>query len=264
MWSGSVPNRSMDLKQDVGDGFDVRSLAVTYREGHSLSDHTHPWAQLIFARSGMMNVDTDGQLWFVPPTKAVWVPANVPHRIRFKGEVAMRTLYVSERRADAVQRQVQTLEVSPLLHHLVEHIHRIKMLDPQIPGHDHLAAVLVDLILEAPVLDLVLPCPKDARAAHLAEYLRENPTDKRVLKELAADSGASLRTMQRHFSEQTGLSLDVWRQKARLVHSFSVLAAGKPVSVAASESGFESSSAFIAAFKKHFGTTPGKIRTGAG
>ncbi len=252
----------MGIEQDVGDGFDVRSLAVTYREGHSLAAHTHPWAQLIFARSGVMSVDAGGHLWFVPPTKAVWVPANTSHRITFKGEVAMRTLYVSERRAEAVQRQVQTLEVSPLLHHLIEHIHSIKMLDPKIPSHDHLACVLVDLILGAPALDLVLPHPEDARAARLAKHLHENPTDKRGLQVLASECGASLRTMQRYFSEQTGLSMDVWRQKARLIHSFAVLASGKAVSAAANESGVESTSAFIAAFKKHFGTTPGKIETG--
>lgn len=254
----------MGLDQNVGDGFDVRSLAVTYREGHSLAPHTHPWAQLIFALSGVMSVDTDGEVWFVPPTKAVWVPANSQHRITFKGEVAMRTLYVSGHRAEVVRRQVQTLEVSPLLRHLIEHIHALKMLDPRISAHDHLAAVLVDLIQAAPDLDLVLPRPSDARAVSLAIHLQENPTDKRVLQELASESGASLRTMQRCFSEQTGLSLDAWRQKARLVHSFSVLVSGRTVSAAAAESGFESVSAFIAAFKRHFGITPGKIETGGG
>ena len=252
----------MGVDHGVGDGFDVRSLAVTYREGHSLAAHTHPWAQLIFALSGVMSVDTGGEVWFVPPTKAVWVPANRQHQITFKGEVAMRTLYVSERRADGVRRQAQTLEVSPLLRHLIEHIHSLKMLDPEIPNHDHLAAVLVDLVHTAPVLDLVLPLPKDARAVRLSKQLREKPRDKRVLNELARESGASLRTMQRCFSEQTGLSLDRWRQKARLVHAFSVLAAGRTVSAAAAESGFESVSAFIAAFKRHFGVTPGRVESG--
>lgn len=252
----------MGVAKDVGDGFDVRTLAVTYREGHSLAPHTHPWAQLIFALSGLMCVDTVGEVWFVPRTKAVWVPANSPHCITFKGEVAMRTLYISERRAAGVDQHVQTLEVSPLLRHLIEHIHSIKMLDPRIPTHDHLATVLVDLIQAAPALDLVLPLPTDPRAVRLANYLREHPTDKRVLKELAGESGASLRTMQRCFSQQTGLSLDGWRQKARLVHSFSVLTSGNPVSAAANESGFDSVSAFIAAFRRHFGITPGKIDTG--
>ena len=36
------------------DGFPVRGLAVTYRDGHVLDRHTHSWAQLVYAASGTM------------------------------------------------------------------------------------------------------------------------------------------------------------------------------------------------------------------
>lgn len=154
------------------------------------------------------------------------MPAGVRHRIAFSGEVAMRTLYVSKQRASAIPHGVRTLEVSPLLAHLIGHIRLIRMLDPRVPEHEHLAAVLIDLIKAAPGLDLVLPQPEDARAARLALYIREHASDTRDLKALASAFGASLRTMQRHFSAETGLSLDAWRQKARLVHAVAILVRG--------------------------------------
>jgi AraC-like DNA-binding protein len=36
---------------EVGDGFDVRSLALTFRNGAQLGRHSHAWGQLVFASS---------------------------------------------------------------------------------------------------------------------------------------------------------------------------------------------------------------------
>jgi AraC-like DNA-binding protein len=245
-----------------GDGFDVRSLAITYRDGHLMDVHTHPWAQLIYARVGLMHVEVEGLVWFVPPTRGVWIPPRVPHRIGIKGEVALRTLYISAARAGGVKRGVEAFEVSPLLSEMILHILSKGMLDPRTPEHDRLAGVLIDLIGAAPRIDLALPLPRDERALRLAERLRADPSDKRDLEELAVEAGASLRTLQRCFADETGLTIDAWRQKARLVHAAAALAAGASVTVAAIDCGYDSPSAFIAAFRKQFGVTPGKFERG--
>jgi AraC-like DNA-binding protein/mannose-6-phosphate isomerase-like protein (cupin superfamily) len=243
----------------IGDGFDVRSLAVTFRDGHHLHAHAHPWAQLVYARSGVMHVTAEGRVWFVPPTRAIWIPAGVEHEIGVRGEVALRTLYISAERAGGVKRNVEALEVSPLLGELIMHILAAGMLDPAQAGHDRLAGVLMDLIASARGVDLALPLPRDPRALKLAEQLRADPADKRDLEELAAECGASLRTLQRCFSDETSLTIEAWRQKARLVHSAAALAAGASVTGAALDCGYDSPSAFIAAFRRQFGVTPGKF-----
>jgi AraC-like DNA-binding protein len=245
-----------------GDGFDVRSLAMTFRDGYRTDVHTHPWAQLVYARSGVMNVAFDGLIWFVPPTRAIWIPPRMPHRIDAKGEVALRTLYIAPSRAGAILRSVEALEVPPLLSELIQHILTLQMLDPLIPGHARLAAVLVDLIAAAPRIDLALPLPRDERALRLAERLRDDPAERRDLELLAGEAGASLRTLQRCFADETGLTIDAWRQKARLVHAAALLAAGASVTSAALDCGYDSPSAFIAAFRRQFGVTPGKFAGG--
>src|SRR3954453_2716201 len=83
------------------DGYPVRGLAVTYPDGHWLNLHIHPWAQLVYAASGVMQVSTPAATWLVPPTRAIWVPGGVPHAIRMRGAVAMRTLYLSPADPDA-------------------------------------------------------------------------------------------------------------------------------------------------------------------
>src|SRR6478609_8094455 len=77
------------------DGFPVRGLASTYRDGHRLDRHTHPWAQLVYAASGVMRVATPDATWLTPPTRAIWVPGGVAHEIEMRGTVAMRTLYLA-------------------------------------------------------------------------------------------------------------------------------------------------------------------------
>jgi AraC-like DNA-binding protein/quercetin dioxygenase-like cupin family protein len=248
-----------ELATKIGDGFDVRSLGLTYQTGHVVKEHSHAWAQLVYAKSGLMSVETGGNVWFVPPTKAVWIPPRAVHRIEFTGQVQMRTLYISPARAMLCRKEVETIGVSALLSQLIQHIQAQEMLDPAIPEHDHLASVLMDLIASAPALDMVLPQPVDNRANQLARLIRENPAQKSDLSHLSNQVGASLRTMQRCFRAETGLSLDAWRQKSRLIHALAHLTDGASVTDAALECGYESTSAFIVVFKKHFGVTPGRL-----
>jgi AraC-like DNA-binding protein len=64
--------------------------------------------------------------------------------------------------------------------------------------------------------------------------------------------------MQRLFPAETGLTLEAWRQKARLIAAVAALSEGAPVGVTAANCGYDSPSAFIAAFKRQFGLTPAR------
>ena len=106
----------------------------------------------------------------------------------------------------------------------------------------------------------MLPLPRDPRALKLAQVLQSAPGDRHSLEALVADTGASLRTLQRCFVEETGITIESWRQKARLIHSAAALAEGATVLNASLTCGYDSASAFIAAFRKQFGVTPRRFR----
>jgi len=244
----------------TGDGFLVRSLAATYPDSMVIADHDHPWGQLIYGRSGVMRVTTEGRSWLTPATRAVWLPPLRSHSIRMAGAVAMRTLYLSPKITAPLPAEACVLEVGPLLRELVLHVLFLGMLDPATQEHDRLAAVLIDLIAAAPREDLALPLPLDTRALALAERVQAAPDDHTGLADLARAAGASLRTLQRIFPRETGLSLEAWRQKARMIHAVAVLCAGASVTGAALDCGYDSPSAFITAFRRQFGVTPGRYR----
>jgi AraC-like DNA-binding protein len=247
----------------TADGFDVRSLALTLRTGATLGEHRHPWGQLVFARSGVMRVSTSAATWLTPATKAIWLPPDVLHRIEVLGETALRTLYVAPERATPLSDAPITLEVAPLLRELILHIVGIGMLAQGRPEHDRLAGVLVDLLREARREDLHLPMPSDPRARALALHLQSAPDQTCGLSRLAETSGSSLRTLQRLFPEETGLTLAAWRQKARLIHAVACLASGAAVTDAALDCGYQNVGAFIEAFARQFGVTPGRYGAAA-
>jgi AraC-like DNA-binding protein len=244
-----------------GDGYLVRSGATTYPDGMRLHRHDHPWGQLAFCNSGVMRVVSDAAAWLAPPTRAIWLPASVAHEIVMQGEVATRFLYLAPELAAPLPEEAGVVEVVPLLRELILHILKLRMLHPDEPEHDRLARLLVDLLLRARPVDLVLPLPIDRRALAFADQVQAAPADPAGLANLARRAGASLRTLQRHFPAETGLTLEAWRQKARMIAAAAALSCGAPVAVTAADCGYESPSAFITAFKRQFGVTPGRYRS---
>jgi len=236
----------------------VRSLAVGYGPGTVLERHSHAWAQLVYASEGVMRVETGDGVWVVPSHRAVWIPAGVGHAIAMSGQVAMRTLYLAPPLTGALPTRCCVVEVSPLLRELVLHAVARAPLRRGDPGDERLVAFLLDQLAVLPVMPLELPMPRDPRALRVATRLRVDPGATADLDHLARRAGASRRTLERLFRRETGIPLGRWRQQARLLHALPLLARGDPVTTVALEVGYESPSAFIAAFTDAFGTTPGR------
>jgi len=125
------------------------------------------------------------------------------------------------------------------------------------PRHAHALALLTELLVDAKVDSFSLPRPRSDRARKLADYLTAHPDDGRSLEAITGDvGGASLRTFERLFQDETGLSLAVWRRQSRLLTSLTLLAEGKSIAEAAHAVGYDSAAAFSTAFKQCFGVSP--------
>jgi AraC-like DNA-binding protein len=239
----------------------VRSLATQYTSGYRMAEHEHPWRQLLYAISGSMTVYAGRWSWIIPPGKAVFIPAGCRHSMRMWGQVAMRSLYFPAEQRDAALASPEcfVLSVTPLLRELILRVIEWAALDSRVPEHARLAALLLDEIAGAPVTPLLLPLPIDGRATAVAHSVLAEPAKDDTLDDLARRHATGRRTLERLFREETGMSFGMWRQQARLLHSVSALAEGKPVTEAALDAGYASISAYIAAFKRTFGCTPGKL-----
>lgn len=116
--------------------------------------------------------------------------------------------------------------------------------------------LLAEQLGSCPAEPLALPEPRSPRARQAAAILTENPGERISLAELARYAGASARTLERAFAVETGWTFERWRQQLRLLVALERLAQGAAVSVVALEAGYDSTSAFIAMFRRITGATP--------
>ena len=96
------------------------------------------------------------------------------------------------------------------------------------------------------------------RRAAAADLLITDPSDQRSLSELADLAGVSSRTLARLFLIGTGLTFGAWRTEVRLRASLSLLADGVPLTGVARRVGYATPSAFVAAFHREVGISPGR------
>jgi AraC-like DNA-binding protein/quercetin dioxygenase-like cupin family protein len=235
---------------------DIATLTRDYSPGHTIPPHFHNRDQLVYASRGVMTVRTRDGTWVVPPYRAVWIPASISHTITMSGAVAMRTLYLKARTAKTLPRECRVVNVSPLLKELVLYACALGTLKKTKKRQQPLIAVIIGQLEVVEMVGLQLPHLSDPRAARVAGLLIADPSDRRSLAQISKLSGASKRTVERLFHEETGMTFGKWRQQLRLMQAMRQLAEGAKVTHAALDAGYSTPSAFIAMFRKVLGTTP--------
>jgi AraC-like DNA-binding protein len=200
----------------------------------------------------------------------VWIPANTPHSVATSGQVSMRTLYFLPALCRALPKKCFVMNVSPLLKELILHACGYSKLNRRVTAERRIVDIIVDQLKGVGSIPLQLPHPSDSRSTRVVRFLMANPADQRTLARLCRECGASKRTIQRLFLEETKMSFGKWRQQFRLLRGMELLASGEKVTAAALEAGYRSPSAFISMFRKQLGTTPTQyfkgeiVRNGSG
>ena len=217
--------------------------------------HTHADHQLAWSPEGVLIVLTDGGSYILPPSRALWIPARTSHETRASGVATLRSVYLRPNRSPIKWRDPTPVAVTPLLAELICHLDDERLA----PARRRRAeAVLFDLLAPLQVATIDVRLPVDPRARDVAEGLLADPANRRTLQAWGRHVGASGRTLARAFRTETGLSFGRWRTLVRLQAALTQLAEGCPVSVVADRVGYETTSAFVSAFRAHTGVTPGR------
>lgn len=196
---------------------------------------------------------TESATWVLPPTRALWIPAGLRHEVSAANAATMRPLYIRPDRWAAGWTDPTPVEASSLLAEMIEYL-----------GSDGLdaaqraraEALLNDLLRPVEATTVSVRMPVDDRAHSVATGIVEDPSDHRTLAEWGRQVGASDRTLARMFLAETGMQFGRWRALARLQAALPLLAAGEPLGAVALNVGYESTSAFVAAFHREIGVTP--------
>lgn len=218
--------------------------------------HSHPWVQLSYAIQGVLEVQTSAGRFVAPPQRAVWIPAGVPHRVFSSPRTEMRSLYLDCSVTTWAQARCHVLGVSDLLRELIRRFSQMPVEYQEDGAQGRLVQVLLDQLAEAPQIDLMLPLPQDSRLQKIYQSLQLHPEQATTLGHWSEKFAVTEKTLSRLFLRDTGLTFRAWRQRLRLLGALTPLEQGERVTDVALACGYDSTSAFIAAFRQQFGATP--------
>jgi len=236
----------------------ITTFRHDYPDGFVFGEHYHDRDQIIFACQGVMTVETSQGMWVLPTSRALWIPSGIPHAVRMAGEVSLRTLYLRPKLVRGLPRACTVVNISPLLRELIVYSCQFKVLNDRIQARRHLVRLILDLLRSSKTIPLQLPRPIDDRALKVADFLYSNPGSILPTEEICTCAGASKRTIERLFRQDTRMTLGRWRQQLRLMHSMRLLAQGMKINSVALEAGYSSPSAFILMFRSALGASPGQ------
>jgi AraC-like DNA-binding protein len=241
----------------------LRAYVERYPQGGRIAPHSHDVDQLALISQSAAIIETDAVFVVHPLLKALWLPAGVEHSVYSPRPFSLHSLYFP---AGSVRAAVapEVLGLDNLARELVLFLCAAPRPSQRDARHAHALALLEHVLVSASAASFSLPKPRSERARKLAEYFARQPADGRSLELVAGEiGGASLRTFERLFAEETGLSLAAWRRQSRMLASLSLLAEGKSIADVAHAVGYDSPAAFSTAFKQCFGDPPSVYASGA-
>ena len=106
--------------------------------------HSHPWAQLSYAISGVLSVHTRNGRFLAPPQRAILVPPDLPHAVISSPDTEMRSLYIERDAMPWQAGQCAVLEINPLTRELINQFGRIPVEYDESGADGRLVAVLLD------------------------------------------------------------------------------------------------------------------------
>ncbi len=236
----------------------MRAFEEGYPQGGRIERHSHGLDQLALITHSAAIVETDALYVVHPLLKALWLPAGVEHSVYSPRPFWLHSLYFP---AGLLRPSLtpEVLGLDNLTRELILFLCAAPRPSQRDARHEKAFALLAQLLPLATAESFSLPRPTSPRARKLADHFVAHPEDGRALEIVVAEvGGASLRTFERMFIEETNLNLAAWRRQSRMLAALSFLAQGQSMAEVAHAVGYDSPAAFSSAFKQCFGVSPSK------
>lgn len=200
---------------------------------------------------GSARITVADTVYSVPAGAALWLPAGSPVSVRpTPGAIVLPTPALPGGPAGPTQVHVNPDQIPGLLHEFSCSL-----------GHlegAHTAAIEVRTVGASRLAPP--PTPRSDDLQDLAELLTDDPDLNVAAAVHAAVAGWSLRTVQRRFAAETGMTLSAWVRRARVSAAAEFLARGRSIEWVSHRVGYRSVAGFTRSFAEVAGLTPGQWR----
>lgn len=223
--------------------------------------HDHGRHQILYTATGALHLEVDAGTWLLPPRKAAWLGAGTRHRVSADRPVALRTVYLRTGIVPHVARDCSVFSVEPLAREMLLYAmrwdHASDPEDRTARSFFRALAALSSEWIEQNAHPFHLPTAQSPELSRATAFILSRLADPIGVEDAARAAGASTRTLARRFAAELGTGFREYLHAARMLRAMDLLAepAARVTDVALAV-GFESPSAFSAAFSSFAGESP--------
>lgn len=216
--------------------------------------HHHEQDLFVFVQSGYLRCYVDQGYWLVPAQSAIWIPAGQAHSNDYKKETHVAFAFIKKN--DQFATQTKLLSIPSWMRELLLYLASHEYPTSSDRLQDQMAHVFLQGLKQAEALNFFAPLPSQEGLKQMAEQIMHQPQQRKKLTQWAEEFHCSERTLARRILTHTGLSFSKWQQLLLVLLAIQQLSNEKTIKQISFDLGYESTSAFIAVFKKHVKMTP--------
>ncbi len=176
-----------------------------YSRGHLVPAHRHSCAQLLYASSGLVRVETSRRSWVLAPHLAILVPAEFTHETHMLTDVKLSSFH-TEHLSQWSTRDCMVIEVTPLLRELITALTAGR----PVAGSSRRLALIHELLEEelrmARGAGWAIPMPQEPRLQIFCRRVIDEPSAHATLDAVASSVGLGAKTVARLFEQGRGAS----------------------------------------------------------
>lgn len=227
---------------------------------HDEYEHAHQRAQLTFVEEGYQYFHIDQKIYLVPRHHVIWIPSGKPHRITSEANTVNLMVFLFKNVFnDGFYRNVHVFAVPPVLKEMLLYASKWNQLVKEDEEQDLFFKAMLksmpNFCRENSPLEI--PVPSDIRLIPVCTSINSNFKYSLNADELAEKARMSVRTLQRIFKNETGITLQKYLQLERILKSIELIDTGRyTLSEIAYQVGYQSLSAFTASYQSVMKTKP--------
>lgn len=223
-----------------------------------LARHRHHRVQLLVPTRGEVCCHVEDRFWIVPAHAALWIPSQFLHGSRVSDLSDVYYVYVEPDLVLDMPSSCCILTLTPLVEELIRFIADADQQELTDGVYPHAIQVLLSQLRILSVTEASFTLPDNSKLRRVAQAIMKEPAERRSVAAWAESLSMAERSFERFVLNETGMTFGRWRQQLQISIALRLLADDEPVHSVALSLGYESTSAFIAMFRKHMGNPPGR------
>ena len=227
---------------------------------HEENFHLHHKAQLIYVEEGYQYLYTTESQYLLPQHHVAWIPSNIPHKTTSNSErISLRTLYFDTTDLPPFYNALQVFTVPPVLKEMILYTEKWSLNKlPNLQEQTFLQAILLELpSFSSNTLYLQTPIPTSTHLLEVTSYIHSNYQKNISIDALAYRISTSVRTLQRQFKKETGISIAKYIQMIKMIRSIELLTDKEfTIDQVATLVGYSSSASYSNSFTQLLGKRP--------